>query len=101
MRNKHILPDYISFDFIWNVESVEELFNNKFFYYKYALLELQLGKRLACALSPEFFITNSHYNKSVLLWRYNTIVAEIYEDSVSYIEPLFEQEALDFFKRNT
>lgn len=95
------LPEAISYEFTWDVESVKELFNNKFFSYKQALLELQSGKRLACAITPEFFVTNSHYNESVLLWRYNIIIAEIHDDSILYVESMFEQEAIDFFKRNT
>lgn len=94
-------PKTMQIQFKWNVSNLEELFNNKFFSYKDALVSLQLGKRFACALTPEFFVTNSHYNKSILLWRYNTIVSEIYDDHVAYIEPMFEQEVVDFFKRNT
>lgn len=91
----------VPLDFVWNASSINELYNNKYFSYKEALLALQMGKKFACAVTEEFFMTNSHYNNSVLLWRYSTIVAEIYDKSISYIEPMFEQETLDFFKRNS
>lgn len=101
LYNDFVLPKSTSFDFTWDTASVNELFNNKFFTYKEALLALQAGKKLACAITNEFFVTNSHYNKSILLWRYNTIVAEIQDTYIFYVEPLFKQETIDFFKRNT
>lgn len=100
LKEEYTLPKKMTWEFKWGVDNVEELFNNKFLSYKEACISLKLGERFACAITPEFFVTNSHYNSSILLWRYNTIIAEIYSDRVSYIEPMFKQEALDFFERN-
>lgn len=100
LRWKYVLPKITIFSFSWNTSNVHLLFKDSYFTYKDALLLLRTGKRMACAINNEFFITNSHYNKSVLLWRCHCIVAEIHEKEVIYLEELFKQEVIDFFKRN-
>lgn len=97
---RYILPKKATLTFPWNTAGIKLLFNNTFFSLKDATSALQKGKRIACAITKEFFVTNSHYNNSILLWRYNTIVAEIEDIHITYVEPMFEQEARDFFKRN-
>lgn len=101
LRWKYVLPKNTTMSFAWNIHNVHLLFKNVYFTYKEALLLLRTGKKMACAVTNEFFITNSHYNKSILLWRGHCIVAEIHEKEVVYLEELFKQEVIDFFKRNT
>jgi len=97
----YTLPKSITLDFKFGTSAIHELYSSKYFSYKDALSHLKIGKRLACAITKEFFVTNSHYNDAVLLWRGTAIVAEINEGAINYVAPLFKQETQDFFKRNT
>lgn len=101
LEQKYVLPNTFITNFDFNIHDIDILYKNKYYSFKEACQELKKGKVNATAISPEFFLTNSFYNNTTLLWRFNTIVAEISRGTIKYLLPVIEQEVKDFFKRNS
>lgn len=88
-----------SFDIPGNsVATYEKLFNGKYYSLQEAVNKLNNNEVVACAINDEFFLTNSHYNDSILVWKENVIAAEYLDGEFNYITPLFKQEVQDLFR---
>jgi len=96
-----IIPRSINKEINWTVEDVHEWFSSKTVPFKEAIDLLKNNKKIAVALSEQFFITSSHYGQGYLIWRYNKIVAEVdHSLNLTIISKAFEQEIKDYFDRS-
>ena len=94
-----IIPKTFIRTFKWTTEEVEHLYNSTYSTYENAKVLLGTGKCHAVAISNQFFLTNSFYGNGVLIWRFNSIIAED-DGEIKYLLPNFEQELKDYFNRS-